>query len=214
MYKIINSNIFHWYTCIHYDSILINVGFKISRHCKSSLFYITTHTKSPTIVIKRQSSFLSWISWITQLHIHLFTNKYTITIDIMFCNNKSGQVEYHEYCWEQTDKIGVIHSKEIVNMSNTGNIQLASEWATTTYTASLPRASIWPRTTCSSTERSMSVMTWHIPMALKPVRSSSSQMLKMWIIVLNRLRETIKSRTITYICMIKTEILYIRISFH
>lgn len=40
------------------------------------------------------------------------------------------------------------------------------------------------------------------------------QMLKMWIIVLNRLRETIKSRTITYICMIKTEILYIRISFH
>ena len=45
----------------------------------------------------------------------------------MFCNNKSGQVEYHEYCWEQTDKIGVIHSKEIVNMSNTGNIQLASE---------------------------------------------------------------------------------------
>ena len=127
MYKNINSNIFHWYTCIHYDSILINVGFKISRHCKSSLFYITTHTKSPTIVIKRQSSFLSWISWITQLHIHLFTNKYTITIDIMFCNNKSGQVEYHDYCWEQTDKIGVIHSKEIVNMSNTGNIQLASE---------------------------------------------------------------------------------------
>lgn len=45
----------------------------------------------------------------------------------MFCNNKSGQVEYHDYCWEQTDKIGVIHSKEIVNMSNTGNIQLASE---------------------------------------------------------------------------------------
>ena len=40
----------------------------------------------------------------------------------MFCNNKSGQVEYHEYCWEQTDKIGVIHSKEIVNMSNTGNL--------------------------------------------------------------------------------------------
>lgn len=110
MYKNINSNIFHWYTCIHYDSILINVGFKISRHCKSSLFYITTYTKSPTIVIKRQSSFLSWISWITQLHIHLFTNKYTITIDIMFCNNKSGQVEYHDYCWEQTDKIGVIHS--------------------------------------------------------------------------------------------------------
>lgn len=214
MYKNINSNIFHWYTCIHYDSILINVGFKISRHCKSSLFYITTHTKSPTIVIKRQSSFLSWISWITQLHIHLFTNKYTITIDIMFCNNKSGQVEYHEYCWEQTDKIGVIHSKEIVNMSNTGNIQLASEWAMTTCTASHRRASTWPRTTCSSTERSMSVMTWHIPMALKPVRSSSSQMLKMWIIVLNRLRETIKSRTITYICMIKTEILYIRISFH
>ena len=45
----------------------------------------------------------------------------------MFCNNKSGQVEYHDYCWEQTDKIGVIHSKEIVNMSNTGNIQLAPE---------------------------------------------------------------------------------------
>ena len=214
MYKNINSNIFHWYTCIHYDSILINVGFKISRHCKSSLFYITTHTKSPTIVIKRQSSFLSWISWITQLHIHLFTNKYTITIDIMFCNNKSGQVEYHEYCWEQTDKIGVIHSKEIVNMSNTGNIQLASEWAMTTCTASHRRASTWPSRTCSSTVRSTLATTCHTPTGRMRGRNSIWLTWQTWTTARRRLRETIKSRTITYICMIKTEILYIRISFH
>ena len=43
--------------------------------------------------------------------------------------------------WSITNKIGVIHSKEIVNMSNTGNIQLASEWAMTTCTASHRRAS-------------------------------------------------------------------------